>query len=100
MNIEAKTENMKEDIPKVSTSERDALLENVKTDFEYYQASIIKDDETGNGQKFKLFVMANMTTFHLIHNSSTPAELDALCNKYQWFYPLFITIKELLEEKE
>ena len=36
---------MKEDIPKVSPSERDALLENVKTDFEYYQASIIKGDE-------------------------------------------------------
>lgn len=91
---------MKEDIPKVSAKERDALIENVKTDFEYYQASIIKDDEKGNGQKFKLFVMANMTTFHLIHNSSTAAELDGFCNKYKWFYPLFITIKELLEETE
>jgi len=100
MNTEAKIINMKEDIPKVSTKERDALLENVKTDFEYYQASIIEGDEQGNGQKFKLFVMANMTTFHLIHNSSSKTEIDAFCNKYQWFYPLFITIKELLEEKE
>ena len=91
---------MKEDIPKVSNKERDALLENVKTDFENYQGSIMKGDDKGNGQKFKLFVMANMTTFHLIHNSSTAAELDEFCNKYQWFYPLFVTIKELLEAKE
>ncbi|SFC31389.1 hypothetical protein [Pseudoalteromonas denitrificans] len=89
---------MDQDIPKVSSTERDALLNNVKNDYEYYQASIIKHDEQGNGQKFKLFVMANITTFHLIHNSSTKEEIDAFCDKYQWFYPLFITIKELLEQ--
>lgn len=88
---------MENDIPKVSAKERDALLNNVKRDFESYQHSLIDGDDQGNGQKFKLFVMANTTTFHLIHNSSTQSEIEHFCKKYHWFYPLFLTLKEVLE---
>ncbi len=90
-------DQMNSDIPKVSVKERDILINNLKADFEQYQASIVAGDKKGNGQKFKLFVMANITTFHLIHNSSSKTEINALCEQYQWFYPLFVTIKELLE---
>ncbi|MBE0362732.1 hypothetical protein PULV_a0282 [Pseudoalteromonas ulvae UL12] len=91
---------MNPDIPRVSPTERDALLCTVKADFEQYQGSLIEGDKHGNGQKLKLFVMANVTTFHLIHNSSTAQEIDQFCKQYSWFYPLFATIKELFDDSE
>lgn len=91
---------MNPDIPRVSPLERDALLKTVEADFEQYQHSLIEGDKHGNGQKLKLFVMANVTTFHLIHNSSTAQEIDQFCQQYPWFYPLFATIKELFDDSQ
>jgi hypothetical protein len=77
--------------PTATKAELDELL--ITLDLEYKSWEANGMDEKGLVDLFN----AHSKTYQLVQNSSTQEALDAITERYEWAYPFFQTLNDILD---